>query len=347
LRDQHKPQKKKNNNKNNNNNNNTTRLHACRYGGNGWFFQTGLVRQGHTTTQLSLTSLVWHHSVTGAAADFGQGELWIELSVWADTIAVELAWRSEYAFADAACTAVVSVSLISPDIAEPDGVATASSAVPAAIVNYFGGRVSLLLQARASDGKLVGGDDDSVDDQVTVTSTTPGAQVVHRTSATGDVVVEVPYEMEICGYSQFCATLGVMTVAVEATNPSTSEVGSVRVGCVRCCKDVTHDGKTPVRAHTHSLNRTPHTNAQIAHTRTHAHHPPVTRTPAKQRNRSARCGSSSRAATSCAFPFSRSRPQWQRSRASTCRCGTPLRCSPPESRCRSLRTGTAETTRRA
>ncbi len=29
------------------------------------FFQTGLVRQGHTVTQLTLTALVWHHAEEG------------------------------------------------------------------------------------------------------------------------------------------------------------------------------------------------------------------------------------------------------------------------------------------
>ncbi len=207
---------------------------------NDWFFQTGLVRQGHTMTQLSLTALVWDHAVTGATQNFGQGEMWIELSTWGDSVAVELAWFNEHDLVSdtgVTCTADVVVSLESPDIAHGSGMATATLGLVPTETN--GGRVSLLLQARPSDGKLVGGaegaNDDLLDDQVTVVTTTSGAQVATRT-ATRDVFVEIPTNSAKCGYSAACANIGVITVAVEATNPSSQVRARVRA-CVRssCC----------------------------------------------------------------------------------------------------------------
>ena len=80
-----------------------TSRYALRSVGNS-FVHAGLVRQGHAVTHIILTGLRW------GKASLDRVSMWAEVSVWGDSIAIELAWDGDFRL-DKGCTGTVSMAV--------------------------------------------------------------------------------------------------------------------------------------------------------------------------------------------------------------------------------------------
>ena len=247
------------------------------------FVQAGLVRQGHTVTQVTLSALTFHDSGTGAIVGpcgtftktkdpgnnnckpgvsahacpsgypdcqgFVEGQnwgkcytscttplpnLWAEVSVWGDSVSIELAWDSAYDVAtfrtsqqisqQVTCTATVSASLTLNG-----GAAVTRSASATA---SLGGRVGLLVKVGKGGASFVGDPSASVANPITVTSPNSGTQVLSRKHME-DVFVEIPTSTKKCGYNMDCATVPLMLFDIVATNPHQTETQTLRLSFSR------------------------------------------------------------------------------------------------------------------
>lgn len=260
------------------------------------FVQIGLVRQGHTVTQLTTTALDWRNDAgdsyaptcervadptpsggkdnTGkcthdASSTVGhrcdgdypicighipsekwgvchsycgdpiQPELWLESSVWGDSILFRLAWNADSASltSPAGCSAVVTIALTA------EGLDVESTATIAAGADA-GGSLSLRLVATVDDGGTPLDPSDDVttlgarppgDDpgDITVVSSSSGATVIQRDDA-GDVFVSVPDTLPKCGYNMQCGRGDFpQLVSMTATNIHTSESRTLRLSFSR------------------------------------------------------------------------------------------------------------------
>ena len=139
--------------------------------------------------------------------------LWLELSVWGDSIAIELAWDADFSLA-AGCSGAITMR-----IGEHSSTAALASGTG-------GGRVSLALTA---DGSSLAAAQASTH-PVEVTSA--AGQVLSR-AATHDVFIEVPRNTPRCGYDLRCANVPLMLVDMMATNPHPTDFQTARISFSR------------------------------------------------------------------------------------------------------------------
>lgn len=148
------------------------------------YTQIGLVRHGHTVAHILATGLGWDG--TGSEfAELNDAHWWMEVSMWGDSVSVQLVWDA----AASGCTATIDLALT------VDGVEISSASADLSALS-----ANLLLSVTDVDGIAPAADLWS--STVDVTSTT--GSVVAR-SITGDVFIEVPTNTPKCGYATGCA----------------------------------------------------------------------------------------------------------------------------------------------
>jgi hypothetical protein len=249
---------------------------------------TGLVRQGHTMTQITITTLEWKNQETGKpfgecenfeaeqdpddpkchsnydgdggtydcsenypdCLDYVQGvswghcysicdaddvpsEIWIEASVWGDSISLRLAWEGTYDAREIgdSCEGSVTASLSSSSIANGNIQSTADIGVLDGTESVNELNLFITPQTAVDNGVLVLDEDsETFENQVYVSST--AGTVLHR-EATRDVFVEVPTSLPKCGYDLNCASYGLSLVDMVAANSHATEYRTLRLAFSR------------------------------------------------------------------------------------------------------------------
>eukprot|EP00931_Biecheleriopsis_adriatica_P092531 TRINITY_DN66338_c0_g1_i1.p1 TRINITY_DN66338_c0_g1~~TRINITY_DN66338_c0_g1_i1.p1 ORF type:complete len:1036 (+),score=58.33 TRINITY_DN66338_c0_g1_i1:240-3347(+) len=155
--------------------------------------------------------------------DHDAPELWMELSMWGDSISLVLAWAGAPPF-PTGCTGNASISI--------SGMASTSGPVSRTTAVTGAGTLPLLLVAKGST-IVTDADPSAAANQVTVTSATPGVNILSRT-ATRDVFVEVPTTTPKCQYNyDTCSSIGLIEVPVTVTNPHPTDVRTLRLSFSR------------------------------------------------------------------------------------------------------------------
>jgi hypothetical protein len=149
--------------------------------------------------------------------------LWSELTVWGDSIALDLAWDLPYNITSlttspATCTASITSSLA---IGSDPAITRTASALDS-------GRVSILLNYQ-DDGKVVAVNPNENKQYPIAVKSSDGASQVRSRAATGDVVIEVPKATPTCGYSTTCAKVPLTLVPIEISNPHPTKTQTVRL----------------------------------------------------------------------------------------------------------------------
>ena len=162
----------------------------------------------------------WGKCWSVCTAAGGHPNLWGELSVWGDSIALEVAWDADFDLG-AGCTGDItaSVGAQSNIKALPSGTSSASAADR---------RVSLFFTV-AADGSLVAGQ--TATDPIVVTSAA-GRWVLSR-PVTRDFIIEVPTSVGTCAYNTGCSDDPTKLVDVVATNPHPTEAQTLRLSFSR------------------------------------------------------------------------------------------------------------------
>ena len=154
----------------------------------------------------------WGKCWSVCTASGAHPNLWVEVSVWGDSISAELAWDADFSLGAAECAGAVQLSL---------GAFTRRVELAAAAER----RVGLLLTTAADGASLVAAPASS---HPAVVSSSAGRWVRSR-AATRDVVVEVPTSVGTCGYNVDCAAEPLKLVDVVLTNPHPAEDQTLRL----------------------------------------------------------------------------------------------------------------------